>query len=556
MDHHLLRRDALIAGLLVLVLGVGWTVGDWPALSRLHLPDTDDVMRLQQVRDWIGGQRFADLSQHRLGASVPMHWSRIADLGPAGLILSLRPILGTHAAEIAAVVVWPPIMFAAALFLAARIGRRLGVSAETTAVVAALAYPTTTVFLPGRIDHHGLQVVLLLAATMAALRERGGVGPGIAIGFAAVVSLVVGLETAPLFGLLGIVVAIAWIAGRGGGMLAAIGASALAALLLARATFTPEAFDWPACDGFTHDAFRAAMAAAIGAVLLGVSGRFVTDIRGRAALAVMTGIAVIAAACVVSPRCLSPYGAVDPRLARLWLTRVGEAQPLFGADPANAIGYAGLLVVGIAATAWRWRAMRDARWSVPLALMIGSLAIACVQLRGAYPGAMLAAPGLAALIEAARRRGDVALAGAWLVSAGLLYPLAARALPHVGAAERSQGDCTSPAMIARLAALRPGTVLAPIDAGAYLIAATPHRLVAAPYHRNGAGNLAMFAAYAASPTRALSTMRAWRVDTVLACHGMSGGPGSMAAFLRVDRPPGMNLVYRAPDGAAIYAIKR
>ena len=46
---------------------------------------TDDAMRLVQVRDWIGGQGWFDLFQHRLdppGAS--MHWSRVVDVPWAG----------------------------------------------------------------------------------------------------------------------------------------------------------------------------------------------------------------------------------------------------------------------------------------------------------------------------------------------------------------------------------------------------------------------------------------------------------------------------------------
>ena len=52
---------------------------------------------------------------------------------------------------------------------------------------------------------------------------------------------------------------------------------------------------------------------------------------------------------------------------RLWLIRVGEAQPLFAAPLAVAIGYAGLTLAGIAAGAWQvWRT-RSRGWIVLLA---------------------------------------------------------------------------------------------------------------------------------------------------------------------------------------------
>ena len=49
----------------------------------------------------------------------------------------------------------------AALFLIARIARSIGgpAIARTAVIVAAIAYPVTTIFLPGRIDHHGLQAL-------------------------------------------------------------------------------------------------------------------------------------------------------------------------------------------------------------------------------------------------------------------------------------------------------------------------------------------------------------------------------------------------------------
>jgi hypothetical protein len=59
-----------------------------------RFPDPDDALRLQQVRDWLGGQGWFDLTQHRLDplhGGVPMHWSRLVDLPLAGVMLALRP---------------------------------------------------------------------------------------------------------------------------------------------------------------------------------------------------------------------------------------------------------------------------------------------------------------------------------------------------------------------------------------------------------------------------------------------------------------------------------
>jgi len=117
-------RDAALAAAIALLLSAIWAMRDWAALSALHLPDTDDVVRLQQIRDWLGGQAFADLAQHRLGiGGVEMHWSRLPDLVPAAIIALLTPLMGAHGAELAAVIAWPASLFVAALILTGSIAR-------------------------------------------------------------------------------------------------------------------------------------------------------------------------------------------------------------------------------------------------------------------------------------------------------------------------------------------------------------------------------------------------------------------------------------------------
>jgi len=129
-----------LAAVIALLLCVVWTMRDWAALSALHLPDTDDVVRLQQIRDWLGGQAFGDLAQHRLGpGGLEMHWSRLPDLVPAAIIALLTPLTGPQGAELTAVIVWPALLFAAALALIGSIARALGTSGPTAIVVAALA---------------------------------------------------------------------------------------------------------------------------------------------------------------------------------------------------------------------------------------------------------------------------------------------------------------------------------------------------------------------------------------------------------------------------------
>ena len=62
-------------------------VQHWPETART-LYDTDDAMRLVQMRAWLAGQGWFDLHQARLQppTGYNSHWSRLVDAGLAGLL--------------------------------------------------------------------------------------------------------------------------------------------------------------------------------------------------------------------------------------------------------------------------------------------------------------------------------------------------------------------------------------------------------------------------------------------------------------------------------------
>ena len=539
-------RDAALACLIALGMSLVWCLRDWPDLVALRLPDTDDVVRLQQIRDWIAGQRFGDLTQYRLGPpeGLAMHWSRLGDVVPAALIRLFSPLVGDRTAELIAVTIWPAATFAAALYLVARIARRVApqCGAVTAMIVAALAFPATTLFMPGRIDHHGLQIVLLLGSVALALAPARYVR-GVACGALMAASIAIGLETAPLLAVIGTAAVLEWIVAKPGSerRLAGLGAGLLAGLAVGYLA-AGNGWSYPACDAFTAQAAGAAAILSFSPLALTLIGRAVAGRRARGVAAMLVGAGATAAAVIESPGCTSPYGQVDPVLVRLWLSQVQEAQGLLHAAPATAIGYVGLVAAGLIATLWQVRRESRTGWPLILALQATSLALAFVQLRGAYVGAILAAPALAAAIQAARAQGSVRLIAAWLASAGIVYPLAASALPRAprsGTAPRA--TCSPPMLADALTGVPAGMVVAPIDVGAWGLAATPHHFAAAPYHRNDRGNLAMYAFFGGSPSAARTIATTWQVDYVTACRGelktTPASPRSMARLLAAGTPP-------------------
>jgi hypothetical protein len=100
------------------------------------------------------------------------------------------------------------------------------------------------------------------------------------------------------------------------------------------------------------------------------------------------------------------------------------------------------------------------------------------------------------------------------ITALLCLPLSsvtyALALPHDDTSHAATLACLSPQALAPLATLPPGLVLAPIDSGSHIISDTKHSVIAAPYHRNSAGNRKVLEALLASPQAAEAKVRALR----------------------------------------------
>lgn len=546
-DRSPWRGDALIAVVIVAILATAWTVQDWTALKALRLSDTDDAMRLQQVRDWLGGQAWSDLTQYRLGppGGLAMHWSRLADLPIAAIITIFRPLAGTSQAELIAVLIWPPLLLIGQLMLIAAIMRRLGEAdnARMAMIVAALAYPAIAQFMPGRIDHHGLQILLLTACVhgMVCPPERWR---GMAVGAAMFASLATGLELLPMVAVIGGWVVLRWIDGERGERLAGIGAG-LAVTAILGAGLVPATSPIDLCDAMNPALRIVSSTGGIGALLLGVFGGRAPLPRWMLAAALAITIAVLGA--TLSPACLSgPYGAVDPMLERLWLRNVSEARPITAVPFANMVGYGGLMIAGLCATLWQARA-KDGGWWGIAALIATAIAVSFIQVRGAYAGAALAPAGMAMLIAHARTRGIVRLAGAWIASAGILYPVVAGAIVPPPKGETTIGqDCTSPAALAALGRLPAGRIAAPIDVGAFAIPATRHASLAAPYHRNNAGNGAMYRLFLGAGDRARGIARANGVTYVVWCArsfveldlDRDAAPDSVARMLSAGRRPG------------------
>ncbi|MFN3521618.1 MAG: hypothetical protein ACK4YQ_05175 [Phenylobacterium sp.] len=549
----------LVIGLFLLARAQVW--------NGLHDLDTDDAMRLVQVRDWLAGQDWFDVDQHR-GWPAPgfsIHWSRIPDLALGGLIALFGLVLPAPAAETAALVLWPLIQLFPALAAVGFVARRLaGAPAMAPAMLLfGLLGPALWQFPPGRIDHHALQLLGALVMLAGVMGLRRGAWMGVLAGLGGALSLAVGLE-ALVFWLV--------LCGAAGLILARDGARvrdavlglgltvALATPLMAFA-FNPTRYVASAvCDQVAWPVLALAVVGGLGlALAAGVGGRLASPLA-RLALSAAAGVAGVAAFAWAGPACLQgPFAAVDPRLGPIWLDHVQEARTLPGLlgrfDPFG-MASAVLLLIGLCAMTWvAWR--RPARrW--PLAILgllwLASIAMLFVQMRGIVYSVAFASPLIAAaMVGAARdagvsRRdwGAVMLVGL-ILAVGL--PLGGRALGKAlapkaqGAALTSSKSCFDPGAYAGLGDLPPGLVAAPIDSGPFILMASPHQVMSAPYHRNPEGIVAVHEMLKAPPAEARVLARNLGVDYVVVCRSgevlrlMRLAPAGLAARLEAGEVP-------------------
>jgi hypothetical protein len=498
------------------LLTAWWTALAWRDLGALRLPEAADMLRLAQIRDWVDGQGFADLTQARLGppGGTPMAETRLADIVPAVVIRLLSPLMGPKRAEIAAVIFWPELLFFLHLLLSGALARRLGGAAVAAPAVAlaALAFPAIAVLMPGRLAHQGLQLVLVEGMALGLLEARllpAGVAAGLA--------LLAGPEAAlPMLG------AMAWLAvswAQTPRAVAGFGAGLLGAALVGVALLRPELWPTGRCDGFTPPLFAAMLVCGgYWLVLAGLAPRL-PDARWRGGAAALLAAFACAAIWFAAPSCFSGWAEASKQVR--WTAFVA---------------WLGLPFVALAAGLWLMRRGEQPGTALLVAMIGTALAAAFGRLELALFAAAMAPPVLALWTARIRARHWGLQTGVWLVSAGLVWQTIGRlAEPRP---DPRAASCISRETLAALDRLETGTFAAPAELGAYLVGGTQHRSLAGGGGRNARGNGAVADLFRATPDEARVQANLWTVDYVALCADETGGlppallrPGGLAAHL-------------------------
>src|SRR5436305_4718760 len=189
---------ALLLGLAWFVIVIQLLAQHWSE-TALMLADTDDAMRLAQLRDWIAGQGWYDLHQLRIAGGYEAHWSRLIDAGLAGSLWLFSWFAEPAMAERLMHTAWPMLWLLPTMAGAGAIAWRIAgrEAALIALLLAAIGLPGFHQFRPGRIDHHNVQIALSMLAVGATVWSDRVRWAALAAGAVTGLAMAIGLECLP-----------------------------------------------------------------------------------------------------------------------------------------------------------------------------------------------------------------------------------------------------------------------------------------------------------------------------------------------------------------------
>jgi len=533
------------------------TVGADPAYVWRSIGNSDDALRLYQVKLLLDGHGWYNMSLPQMGLPEPLtsHWSRLVDLPMAAIIAAGRAVMSDTHADLVLRIVWPLAMLTLMMALAARetalkSGRLAG--AVTLALAATCVFATFQ-FMPGRIDHHGVQIVGACGGLLALLRAlRTGSG-GVLAGALFAIGLAVGYEALVL------VFACLFVAG----VLAACDARMLAPLARCLQTLTAGlALAWAVTVPPSNWLAVSCDALAVNLVVLVFAGAAIVTVAARHALAWTPagrlafmgagGVVGLIAFGAVEPACLAgPAGQVDFRIVPIWASKVTEARSLFqyfDEQPALVCGFVVMCALGLGLALRTWWSERTGHAAFAAATVVLATLYGAAFIKFMPYVAWLVIPVIATWIARLDAIGEmpartirlgafVAVNSITVLSvAGLVLSLlTAKPNPTRAAAGNlpANDTCLTRFDYESFAKLPPGNVFNAIDLGPQIVAQTPHRVLVGPYHRIPQSILLWHEIRLMRPEAARARLLRLGIEYVALC-GFAKREGHAPSIKRVD----------------------
>lgn len=495
-------------------------------IPLLQFSDPDDSMRLVQVRDFLAGQSWFDVSQHRANPPVggPMHWSRLVDLPIVGAILLLRPFLGPHWSEVGAVLIVPALTLAAllcALYWAVR--PLLGQGGALLACAAFAINPFIFVQCAAmRIDHHAWQVVMMalaLGGTLHADRRKGGLVAGAAMA----VWLQISIEGLAFAALTGAVIGLRYTASDKEWERIAY---YFVTLAIASVALTMFMHGWEAgsvsyCDSMSPTYLVPLAVISPSMVMLHrLLGQ--TSAKVRFLSSALPGGFAIAIFVADGKECLAgPFDSLDPLAYELWYKAIAEGLPLWMQSVDTAIVALLPALIGIIAYAiallGEQNAVRRLDWSSMLVFALGATILSVLVMRTGFVAHLLCIAGAAWLFDVLFRRARKVNATMLRVPATLmtlillfpviLLPLKSAALPKSELDNMGDGKSLEVIEVKEFEALEkiaPAVLFAPLYISPEILLRTRNAVIGTGHHRNVQGMKSVIHAFVLPPGQARS----------------------------------------------------
>ena len=544
MPKNLLRQPNLAAlvALAWLLVALALLLQHWAQTAETLL-DTDDAMRLVELRAWLAGKEplagWFDLQQARLQPPLgyDAHWSRLIDAGLAGLLLIFKLAVDPLSAERLMRACWPLLWLLPTIAGMAAIAWRLaGREAATVALLLALVgVPAYQQFTPGRIDHHNVQIALTLLVAAATVWSDRKQWCAAAAGLLSGLALAIGFEGLLYLVVCGGALALRYVLDRNTGLALRNYGLALAAstALAFGVNVGPAHWTTSQCDAIAINNAAALIGASLALALAGWLAHERALTRGFA-VAGAGGVA-LAVLLVFEPRCMhGPFAMVDAAIWPIWHGHVRELQPLvavFRVNPLTAVGIAAFPAAAVLAAlvlAGEQKLRRDFGFLAAVAVFLVAAGTTVAAIRGYSYAMWLGMPLVAVvalrLFAALKLRTLAARLAAGLLLTPMAVSTGAITIAHATGlddadsfARPASRHCFRTASYAALARLPAGLVVTDISYGPFMLALTPHSVMAAPYHRLSRGIVIAHSSLAAPPDEARRILTDAKVSYVMVC---------------------------------------
>lgn len=566
-------RDSIwpiLAGGMAIWLALNWEtlVTVWTTGAFI---DTDDAMKMVEVRDWLAGQGWFDMTQYRMSApgGVAMHWSRLFDV-PQALLLKFFALFAdqTHAERLMRIS-WAGLNFAAELLVMAKLATRLmgRDSAAFAILLTAFSLVTGSLFIPGAIDHHNTQAVLLITVLWLGIEMLSARSLKYALwaGFLAALSLEISIENLPSYAVMIAALGITY-AVRGADYAAQLRAFAISfaasSVLVFVATYAPSTYGQYHYDAFSFVHVGAALIGGVGFYALTLVSPRLPNMQMRfVALAIVGGIAAVLIVVLFPGFLKDPLSAVPELVRKGWLDNVMEAKTLatlLMAEPMDNLPIAIPMLLGTVAMIYAFAkssGMDRARWAYALGFaLIGDIGVFWQVRMAPLTMPIILLGGVYACVAAIKNAEKSTSALAKILPILLIPPICDTVwtivLPKDGpgssAAAALSADgakCFAASAFTPFQALPKGTILSMIDPGSDFLAFTDHNVVTGPFHRDIRGLSLMLQAWRAAPDQALGFIKDAGATYVTYClaanefQAISRTPNSLAANLRDGKIP-------------------